>query len=1522
MNLSLLLAVSVNTIAPNTRVSFDSIAQLDANGTDLNSLMFLEFQEWDAAVTRWVSVNGSLSDPYDRAQAAPGWKNATLSGMGSLIPMISFYEATHDEYYLRKIQFFVDTMIEEPWFKTMSDVGEIYYVPSYWYGGREHDTAGMKTMWFATAAVKLYQWTGLAKYKQLADDVASQSLKLVVVNNATDMAWSWAYYLLRDLKNAKIGVNRQTSVALFYSVYGSVINSTFSAYVPKIVNWVWRSQLASGGLAYSIGVTYEDVSYSAFSLAKALSAYQYASNQFDASLKTRMNSTLMWLRTGIHGGNNFVYNNIYIIASAYILAVKTGFYTPTQSFLDTTKTVIYTALQMVNVREKGHVTTFDDFAFGYRWAEYYNSYFFSTYPLPQNLQTYIQPIFAYEPLTLSRVKLIGAGFQNIYGIRYLYGDLNLMNGMYRQTYITTCVAYKSGTYTRSVTAESGYLKAWANSSSPLLKVLQYWYPSYTTFADVRGNGSPRIVLGVNAIVRVSNGTIYDLSNMSNGTKILSNDFMIFRNTTTLGKETQFIYTPNTNRWSLTRLVSTSSLESTSLANYQITAMGLASWNLFGQNVTKVYNTMKNLVLAHHSVTPVPYNTQISLWKNELNKIEPQATWLDTYKSATNSDVKLIAHSNPEKVLITAWIYAPRRLTLTIDAPSGTNSTTKIFCEGDAKPEVIQVKNGTIVWNYNASTNILTLDVSHDGPAEITVKWKTAGANFVEEITLPSEVGALSVDVDSSGRIFFETTVMVDNNPNDVYMSVDNGAAWTKVLDGVNAGLQEPLLLHVNSQGYIFALQFKKLVPTAYTLKRSIDNGTTWTTSYDNLVDSWHMTETSNGTLILNQYGSNATLLRSDDGGLTWKKFYTPSGVSHVHVVGVDNLDHVWVGSGDGVASKIERYDGASWTTLASGVGTQPAAFWFDDTYAYLGPDGMSDVWRIPLTGTWSQRESVIKLSSTYGASNWVFTGQYYKNQGIYVFGTERGQLWASWDAEHWVKIWESSSLGSVFQVASRIVGNFIYFADRTSGKLYRASLTKEDIIKLYYDQYNVYRGSLSNNANYVLEQRIWNGTTNYLNFASVGLTDVQASIKGLNRANSLNLNSGFEWNNMTGWTRTGNAVDTIDDTTAAHGTKSYKVMKSESDTLLNTLTGPSPSGIITTPKGSLVTLSFWAKANATVPDTFLLYFINGSGGRAIYQGSIYSFTTSWKRYSFTYVNPSTSNYPTIKWMLYFRQKSVTSWIDSVNWYVDQTELMYGATGATYDSISYIANNLTHIPYFEGTLNTLNPSLIVAGQTVSYIGTLTNGTSSSATNLSGILTGAVQVSANIQGSGEAILRITGTRILYEDSIILKGIKDNVYYGRYYGTFTPAITTNETIAITNLQANITSLSYAPKLLTFSVTSPLGTNSTTIIYCGDKGKPNTVLAQNGALLWSYNALTTTLTLQVVHSSSHAEVAVDWRIAGDVNGDGVVDANDLTRINRAYGSNPEKLTWDTQADLNRDNIVSCHDLFILGKHYGNTGP
>jgi len=140
----------------------------------------------------------------------------------------------------------------------------------------------------------------------------------------------------------------------------------------------------------------------------------------------------------------------------------------------------------------------------------------------------------------------------------------------------------------------------------------------------------------------------------------------------------------------------------------------------------------------------------------------------------------------------------------------------------------------------------------------------------------------------------------------------------------------------------------------------------------------------------------------------------------------------------------------------------------------------------------------------------------------------------------------------------------------------------------------------------------------------------------------------------------------------------------------------------------------------------------------------------------------------------------------------------------------------------------------------------------------------------------------------------------------------------IKIFSATHDITSVSFASGKLTLTIDAPSGVLSTTRVYVGGKAKPTRVYATNGTLTWSYNASTKISTLNVLHIGP-AEISFEARIPGDVNGDGKVEAFDLTELMQAYGSTPALSKWNLNCDFNRDNIISVLDLYLLSRNYGN---
>lgn len=55
-----------------------------------------------------------------------------------------------------------------------------------------------------------------------------------------------------------------------------------------------------------------------------------------------------------------------------------------------------------------------------------------------------------------------------------------------------------------------------------------------------------------------------------------------------------------------------------------------------------------------------------------------------------------------------------------------------------------------------------------------------------------------------------------------------------------------------------------------------------------------------------------------------------------------------------------------------------------------------------------------------------------------------------------------------------------------------------------------------------------------------------------------------------------------------------------------------------------------------------------------------------------------------------------------------------------------------------------------------------------------------------------------------------------------------------------------------------------------------------------------------------------------GDINGNGVVDDNDVDIFEEAWGSHPGDPNWNPKCDLNKDGKIDVVDVAILGRHYG----
>lgn len=120
--------------------------------------------------------------------------------------------------------------------------------------------------------------------------------------------------------------------------------------------------------------------------------------------------------------------------------------------------------------------------------------------------------------------------------------------------------------------------------------------------------------------------------------------------------------------------------------------------------------------------------------------------------------------------------------------------------------------------------------------------------------------------------------------------------------------------------------------------------------------------------------------------------------------------------------------------------------------------------------------------------------------------------------------------------------------------------------------------------------------------------------------------------------------------------------------------------------------------------------------------------------------------------------------------------------------------------------------------------------------------------------------------------------------------------------------------------SFTDPGWTDTHTIEWNFDDGSYAYDTLTPTHVYTSAGTYTVTLTVTDDDDSGSDTLTVHACIHGDVNGDGTVDASDLSDLNEAYGSEPGDANWNERCDSNWDGKVDALDLFDLSKNYGKS--
>ena len=105
---------------------------------------------------------------------------------------------------------------------------------------------------------------------------------------------------------------------------------------------------------------------------------------------------------------------------------------------------------------------------------------------------------------------------------------------------------------------------------------------------------------------------------------------------------------------------------------------------------------------------------------------------------------------------------------------------------------------------------------------------------------------------------------------------------------------------------------------------------------------------------------------------------------------------------------------------------------------------------------------------------------------------------------------------------------------------------------------------------------------------------------------------------------------------------------------------------------------------------------------------------------------------------------------------------------------------------------------------------------------------------------------------------------------------------------------------------------------------GTPMVTISGNTTISVSYGPHNISVSANGTHIDnpvSSEVVNFNVSIESDLNGDGVVDINDIILASTSYGSTPEDQNWNPRADISdKKGIIDIFDLIKLASYYGET--
>lgn len=709
-----------------------------------------------------------------------------------------------------------------------------------------------------------------------------------------------------------------------------------------------------------------------------------------------------------------------------------------------------------------------------------------------------------------------------------------------------------------------------------------------------------------------------------------------------------------------------------------------------------------------------------------------------------------------------------------------------------------------------------------------------------------------VQTDSSGNIYY------GNELGNIYKSTDGGSTWSAWFNEENSTDNFVYMILPASNGSWFVGARGGGNP----IWQSNDDGATWSSSYAGVTnDIWHYGEMSNGTLIMNPYGStdNDVLYATDDFGDNWRQINLSTLVTgwsdahHIHSVRVNpTTQEIWVATGDvGDDIQLIKYNSTGWFMMGQGLGQ----YWkcdigFDDTYVYfLSDTGDDKITRMAHAGNvTTDQVDVLRSDQWTGGTHF---GKYIERvDGLLFASTRHGTMWASWDGEHWVALVDNDS-ASGYRPENfawyRSVDNAIIACDKAQNVIYKFYVDEAVLKHLFF------KDSVSVSGSTVtFTQTLKSGSDSAIDLSDYGVDSATVKLTGVSH-NLIASNGTFESGALSGWYERWNTIS-VTSSEAYAGSYSLNFTQGKKNSKWLSVrppefsTGVSSGGKYQDRRNFIYIISLWAKSNVSSTDAYAVQarFKNESGTDQQATKDLNPLDTTWRQYVFVYICPSSYDEVIFSFTNNYANGQVL-FVD--NFLIEAHEAqMYDEGGLGKQYFGGWVSSM-----FTANQTTTSPSVTFQSQTKSHSGSLANNTDSTSTSI--ILTsGVYDITTSVTGSSLVKVTVTGTQTFGSTNVFLHGqIESGLYNASYFGTVSFSGTA-PVLVMADQNTTITAGSLTSIALTFTVTGYSGLTSTTKVYCGGRGEPSSV---SGADSSSYD--NQILTLTASHASSKS-MSVSW--------------------------------------------------------------